>query len=83
MNDKTNNIQDFEIKPFSNFKLPIEYVKHNELSSHILNDLEFLSPVDKKNNPIYNIVFKPKNIPWKTMFRTMVQTIHNRKGFFN
>ena len=44
------------------FKIPITYNNHvKSLNQNVINDLELLETIDKDQNPIYDIVFKPTN----------------------
>ena len=46
------------------FKLPIQYVSHQEVNKHILKDLEL---VQSEETPVYEKVFKPKTPEAKNM----------------
>ena len=52
-------------KYITDFKLPIQYIKHYNTSNNIKNDLELVDSYNKNSetsNSIYNIVFKPETI---------------------
>ena len=36
------------------FKLPIEYIKHNNINEHIKNDLELNNTQNKSYNSVYH-----------------------------
>ena len=43
------------------FHLPIEFISNKQtVSQNLINDLELLDTIDKKNKPIYNLLLKPK-----------------------
>ncbi len=46
------------------FKLPIQYVKHEHVNSHVINDLEF---IQSEETPVYEKLFLPKTPESKEM----------------
>ena len=55
---ETYNKQNNFSEPYTFFKLPIEYVKNNELAKHIVDDLEILKTVNDDTQSIYDNLFQ-------------------------
>ena len=55
------------IKENNEFRLPVTFVKHKQLSDNVINDLELMKFKDNEKSNFYNAIFEPTTLYGKQM----------------